>query len=275
MLERDYEFIRGMVYNHSRINLGADKKELVSARLGKRLRATKLTTITDYCRFLQGPSGAQELPHLIDVISTNHTFFFRENAHFDFLTQTILPELIKTRATTGWPRLNLWSAACSSGEEPYTLALVLEQFFSQQTRKWPWQIDATDISNPVLLKARTGSYKTESVDKIPPALLRTFFKEGVGADVGTYQVKPALQEHIRFQQLNLLGATLPFREPFHIIFCRNVMIYFDRATQEELVERLSRLLIPGGYLLVGHSESLTSIKHSLELVRPAVYRKRR
>lgn len=275
MLDRDYEFIRGLVYTHSRINLGADKKELVSARLGKRLRATGLATITDYCRHLQGPKAAEELSHLIDVISTNHTYFFRENAHFDFLTQTILPEMMKLRATTRWPRLNIWSAACSSGEEPYTLALILEQFFGQQSAKWPWQIDATDISNPVLQKAREGVYKADGVDKIPPAQLRTFFQEGTGAQAGTFRVKPALQEHIRFRQLNLLGPSIPFTEPFQVIFCRNVMIYFDRATQEELVTRLSRMLVPGGYLLVGHSESLTSIKHTLEAVRPAVYRRTR
>lgn len=273
MLDRDYEFIRGLVYTHSRINLGADKKELVSARLGKRLRATGLATITDYCRYLQGPKAGEELPHLIDVISTNHTYFFRENAHFDFLTQTILPELIAARQAARWPRLNLWSAACSSGEEPYTLALVLDQFFGRQAAAWPWQLDATDISNPVLKKAREGIYKADAVEKIPPAQLRAFFQEGTGPLAGTYRVKPALQQNIRFRQLNLLGPSLPFSEPFQVIFCRNVMIYFDRATQEELVTRLARLLVPGGYLLVGHSESLTGIKHSLESVRPAVYRR--
>jgi chemotaxis protein methyltransferase CheR len=272
MLDRDYEFIRGLVYTHSRINLGADKKELVSARLGKRLRATGLTTITDYCRHLQGPRATEELPHLIDVISTNHTYFFREIAHFDFLTQTILPELMAARQAARWPRLNIWSAACSSGEEPYTIALVMEQFFGRQAT-WPWQLDATDISNPVLAKAREGAYKSEALEKIPPAQLRAFFQEGAGALAGTFRVKPALQQNIRFRQLNLLGPSLPFSEPFQIIFCRNVMIYFDRATQEELVARLSRLLVPGGYLLVGHSESLTGIKHSMESVRPAVYRR--
>lgn len=270
MLDRDYEFIRDLVYRHSRINLGADKKELVSARLGKRLRATGLADITAYCRHLQGPKSAEELPHLIDVISTNHTYFFRENAHFDFLTQTILPELTKDRRVS---RLNFWSAACSSGEEPYTLALTLEHYFSQHSPRLPWQIDATDISNPVLQKAREGVYRSESVDKIPPALLKTFFQPGAGADAGSFRVKPALQQNIRFRQLNLLGPSLPFTEPFQVIFCRNVMIYFDRATQEELVARLARLLMPGGYLLVGHSESLTSVRHTLQSVRPAVYRR--
>lgn len=272
MLARDYEFIRELVYTHSRINLGPDKKELVSARLGKRLRATKLATIEDYCRHLQGPGAREELPHLIDVISTNHTYFFREDAHFNFLTGTALPELIAQRQSARWPRLNVWSAACSSGEEPYTLALVLEQFFGKSAAAWPWQIDATDISNPVLKKAQEGVYKAEAMTKIPPTLLRAFFDEGKGPEAGSFRVKPALRQHIRFRQLNLLGPSLPFTEPFQIIFCRNVMIYFDRATQEELVNRLSRLLVPGGYLMVGHSESLTGIRHGLETVRPAIYR---
>ncbi len=273
MLERDYEFIRGLVYTHSRINLGADKKELVSARLGKRLRANNLATITDYCRLLQGPRAGEELTHLIDVISTNHTYFFRENAHFDFLTSTILPELMRARSRAS--RLNLWSAACSSGEEPYTLAMLLDQTLGGPGAgaKWPWQIEATDISNVVLRKAREGIYRADGVAKIPPGLLRSYFTEGKGADAGVFRVKPVLQERIRFRQLNLLGTHLPFTEPFQIIFCRNVMIYFDRATQEELVARLSRVLAPGGYLLVGHSESLTNIKHGLETVRPAVYRR--
>jgi chemotaxis protein methyltransferase CheR len=273
MLERDYEFIRGLVYTHSRINLGADKKELVSARLGKRLRANNLTTITDYCRLLQGPRAEEELTHLIDVISTNHTYFFRESAHFDFLVGTILPELLRARSRAS--RLNVWSAACSSGEEPYTLAMLLEQTLGGVGlgAKWPWKIEATDISSVVLKKARAGIYRADTVAKIPPALLRAYFTAVKGDEPGSHRVKAALQERIQFRQLNLLGPRLPFTEPFQIIFCRNVMIYFDRATQEELVSRLSRLLAPGGYLLVGHSESLTNIKHGLETVRPAVYRR--
>ena len=194
-----------------------------------------------------------------------------DERHFDFLTRTILPELTGTRGT----RLNFWSAACSSGEEPYTLALSLFDYFGRHDPGRSWQIEATDISNPVLLKARAGIYKAEAVEKIPPAQLRAFFKAGAGEEAGTYRVQPILQERIRFRQLNLLGPALPFTEPFQVIFCRNVMIYFDRATQEELVARLARLLAPGGYLLVGHSESLTNIKHPFESVRPAVYRRTR
>ena len=273
MLDRDYEFIRELVYNHSRINLGPDKKELVSARLGKRLRATNLTSIGDYCRFLQDETSAEELSHLIDAISTNHTYFFREPAHFDFLTQKAIPEMIVRRAKERWPTFNLWSAACSTGEEPYSVAITLEQHLGEASPPWPWRIEATDISHRVLQRARVGVYKEEAVRNVPPALQRSCFQKGFGPQEGNYRVKSSLQENVTFRQLNLLEGPPPFRDPFHIIFCRNVMIYFDRPTQEELVRKLGRLLVPGGYLFVGHAESLSGIKHELELISTAIYRR--
>jgi chemotaxis protein methyltransferase CheR len=273
MLDRDYEFIRELVYNHSRINLGPDKKELVSARLGKRLRATNLTSIGDYCRFLQDEKSAEELSHLIDAISTNHTFFFRESAHFDFLTQRAVPEMIERRSKERWSTFNIWSAACSSGEEPYSIAINLSQSLAAARPPWNWRIEATDISHRVLQRARVGVYKEEAIRHVPPALQRTCFQKGFGPQEGNYRIKSALQETVTFRQLNLLEGAPPFRDPFHVIFCRNVMIYFDRPTQEELVRKLGRLLVPGGYLFVGHAESLSGIQHGLELISTAIYRR--
>ncbi|MBL9208592.1 MAG: protein-glutamate O-methyltransferase [Opitutaceae bacterium] len=273
MLDRDYEFIRELVYNHSRINLGPDKKELVSARLGKRLRATNLTSIGDYCRFLQDEKSADELSHLIDAISTNHTFFFRESAHFDFLTQRAIPEMIERRSKERWPTFNIWSAACSSGEEPYSIAITLSQALASARPPWNWRIEATDISHRVLQRARVGVYKEEAVKHVPPALIRTCFQKGFGPQEGNYRVKSTLQENVTFRQLNLLEGAPPFRDSFQVIFCRNVMIYFDRPTQEELVRKLGRLLVPGGYLFVGHAESLSGIQHGLELISTAIYRR--
>jgi len=273
MRDSDYEFIRELVYSHSRINLGPDKKELVSARLGKRLRATNITSISDYCRFLQAKEGGEEeLAHLIDAISTNHTYFFREHEHFDFLTNIALPEMTKRRATERWPRCNVWSAASSSGEEPYSIAIAMSQFFGPGTN-WPWRIEATDISHRILQKARVGIYKEETVKKVPPSLLKTYFQKGFGPQDGNYRVKPSLLECVTFRQLNLLEGAFPFNEPFQVIFCRNVMIYFDRPTQTELVNKLAKQLVPGGYLLVGHSESLSGIKHPLHMLKPAIYQK--
>ena len=271
MRENEFEFICGLVYEHSRINLGPDKRELVSARLGKRLRATNLATVGDYCKLLQTEGGdGGELAHLIDAISTNHTFFFREIAHFDFLRQTIMPEMKARLRRENWPRFQVWSAACSSGEEPYSIAMLLHECLGVT---WPWHIECTDISNMVLAKARAGIYKEDTVRKLDPERIRNFFQKGFGPHEGHYRIKPALQAGLSFTQLNLLEGEPPFQELFQVIFCRNVMIYFDRPTQEELVQKLSRRLVPGGYLFVGHSESLTGIRHPLKTVKPAIYQR--
>ena len=269
MRDSEFDFIRQIVYERSRINLGPDKRQLVSARLGKRLRAMQLSTISDYCAVLRGPAAEQELGNLIDEISTNHTFFFREQAHFDFLREKAVPDLQRRAAAERWSRLNFWSAACSSGEEPYSLAITLAECCATPA----WQIEATDISRRVLAKASAGIYADETVGKLPSATLRTYFQRGFGPQEGNHRVKATLRERVRFHYLNLLEGEPPFRDPFHAIFCRNVMIYFDRQTQEELVGRLVRRLVPGGYLFVGHSESLTHLQHGLKVLRPAVYQK--
>ncbi len=269
MRDSEYDFIRGLVYEHSRISLGPDKRELVSARLGKRLRATNLPNLSEYCRLLQSPGADEEVGHLIDAISTNHTFFFREHTHFDFLRDTIVPELVTRARSERWPELRIWSAACSSGEEPYSIAMTL----ARCGLTWPWRIEATDISRRVLARAEAAIYPRESVERLPPDQIRAFFQRGYGPQEGFYRVKPVLRERLSFHRLNLLEGEPPFAEPFQTIFCRNVMIYFDRPTQEQLVARLTRRLVPGGYLLVGHSESLSHIRHSLRMLHPATYQK--
>lgn len=270
MRESEFEFIRNLVYQRSRICLDAGKREMVSARLGKRLRATNLTTVTEYCRLLQSPQAGEELAHLIDAISTNHTFFFRENAHFEFVRDRIVPEMRQRRRAEQWPRFLAWSAACSSGEEPYSLAITLQEALGTE---WDWHIQCTDISHRILEQAGKAIYRNDVIERMPAATVRKYFQQGVGPQEGNYRVRPELRSHLAFHQLNLLDRESPLPELFHVIFCRNVMIYFDRQTQEELVRRLAKKLIPGGYLLVGHSESLTGINHSLELVRPATYRR--
>lgn len=269
MRDSEFEFIRSIVYERSRINLGPDKRELVSARLGKRLRATNAPDLGAYCQLLQAPGAEEELGNLIDAISTNHTFFFREIAHFDFLRDKAVPEMAARARAEHWSRLNVWSAASSSGEEPYSIAITL----AGCAGAWPWQIEATDISHRILAKARAGIYKEETVSRLPSDVVRTYFQRGFGPQEGNYRVKESLRERVTYRQLNLLEGEPPFRDPFQVIFCRNVMIYFDRTTQEQLVERLTRRLVPGGYLFVGHSESLTHITHRLRMIRPAIYQK--
>lgn len=269
MRDSEFEFIRSLVYARSRINLTKDKRDLVSARLGQRLRATKLGSVSDYCQFLQTPHAHEELANLIDVISTNHTFFFRENVHFDFLRDRVVPEMQARAKTARWPRFHVWSAASSSGEEAYSIAMTLAGCLGE----WEWQVEASDISRVVLQRAERGIYSGDAVRRLPPEILRKHFQRGFGPQEGKYRVKAALRERVSFHQLNLLDQEPPFVEQLHAIFCRNVMIYFDRATREELIARLTRRLVPGGYLFVGHSESLTGLHHTLKIIRPAIYQR--
>ena len=266
----DYEFIRTLVYEYSRINLGPDKQELVSARIGKRLRALNMPSITAYCDFLRRPEGDDELSNLIDVISTNHTFFFREPAHFEYLEHHVIPEFTAEDSPHRRSTFRVWSSASSSGEEVYSIAILLAEV-SATKPGWNWQLEATDISTRILKRAREAIYPEDSVAKVRPELIKRYFQKGLGPQDGNYRVKPQLASRVTFRHLNLLGPSYPFSEPFHVIFCRNVMIYFDRPTQEELVRRLAERLVPGGFLMVGHSESLTGIHHRLKMVKPAIY----
>jgi chemotaxis protein methyltransferase CheR len=263
----DYDFICRMVYENSRIHLGKDKQGLVTSRLAKRLRQLELGSYREYCELLASPAGAEELRYLIDRISTNHTHFFREQKHFDFLSEKVLPTW---RRSAAGETFRVWSAACSSGEEPYSLAIYLAEKLAPAASA-QWHLDATDISTRVLDMARRGVYPGERLNDVPADWLRRHFQKGVGQWDGQFRIKEELRQRIAFHHLNLLQGGYPFTKPFHVIFCRNVMIYFDRATQTDLVARLSEVLVPGGHLMVGHSESLSGIKHNLRLVQPAVY----
>jgi chemotaxis protein methyltransferase CheR len=267
-----YEFIRQLVYDQSRINLGPDRKELVSSRLRKRLRALNLDSIGDYCDLLRSPQGAEEVTGLLDVISTNVTDFFREAKHFDFLTKTALPQWQQDRKGSPAEKFMVWSAACSSGEEPYTIALVLAEYF--RTRPGGgWGILGTDISSRMLERAQQAIYLRERVAVPQNELLPRYFQKGGGDWEGHLRVKNSLREHVEFRRLNLTQGPYANVGMFHAIFCRNVMIYFDRKTQEQLIPRLTEHLMPGGHLFVGHSESLIGVQHGLKTIQPSVYRK--
>jgi chemotaxis protein methyltransferase CheR len=271
MRDNEYAFIRDLVYEHSRINLGNEKRELVSTRLSRRLRATAIPTIGDYCQFLKSPSGQEELPHLIDAISTNHTHFFRETPHFDFLVNTVIPEATTPGHVLHTREFNVWSAACSSGEEPYSVAITLAD--SQALRSIPWTIECSDISYRILKKASLAIYPQDSLRSMTQDQIRRHFDKGHGEQAGRFRVVQALRSRLRFHRLNLISDQYPFQKQFSLILCRNVMIYFDRPTQTELVNRLYNCVRPGGYLFVGHSESLAGIQHRFQYVRPAVYRR--
>lgn len=271
LADADYEFLRRLIYERSRINLGPDKRVLLTTRLSKRLQDLQLDGYGDYCALLRSPPGAAELQVLVDRISTNHTNFFREPQHFDFLREKFLPAWRAEVAARGEP-LRVWSAASSTGEEPYSVAIHLAENLSPPEKN-AWRIEASDISTRVLDKARQGVYDTARLADLDAERVRRHFQKGEGEWAGHFRVKSELRARVRFHHLNLLAPPYPFAQPFHIIFCRNVMIYFDRATQTDLVQHLTDALLPGGFLLVGHSESLSNLKHRLQSVQPAVYQK--
>ena len=271
MRDSEFDFIRELVYGHSRIKLDEGKRALVAARLFKRLRANKLTDVGEYCQLLRSPEGAGERGSLIDAISTNHTFFFRESDHFDFVRDRVLPEMAARARTESWSRFHAWSAACSSGEEPYSLAMALASRLSGTG--WPWYVEATDISQRVLAVARGALYREKSIAPRTPPWAAPYFQRSGLPPAGHFRVHPGLCATVGFRHLNLLEGRPPFHEPFQLIFCRNVMIYFDRVTQEELIGKLTAHLVPGGYLLVGHSESLAGVANQLEFVQPSIYRR--
>ena len=264
-----YRILIELVYEHSRIRLGADKQMLLANRLRKRLRVLGLESYDEYCAVLQSPEGSQEIEELVDLISTNHTKFFREPDHFSFLTRQALPALLPRLVASRSP-LRVWSAAASSGEEPYTIAIVL----AEHLRAYPsieWEITASDISRRMLAEAKQGIYRMDAVQPVPPELLKRYFQKGIGERAGTCRIKPEIQVRMRFERINLFQAEYPVIPKQHVIFCRNVMIYFDPPSRATAVHRLTRHLSSGGYLVVGHSESLLGIRHGLQPIKQGIY----
>ncbi|NCZ52801.1 MAG: protein-glutamate O-methyltransferase CheR, partial [Verrucomicrobia bacterium] len=247
-----YRFVVDLVYQHSRIRLGDDKQALLANRLRHRLKDLSLSSYQKYCQLLDSVAGPEEIEHLVDLISTNHTKFFREPEHFSFLIKKALPTLLPRLLQDGTP-LKVWSAACSSGEEPYTLAIVL----AEALRAYPsisWNIFASDISKRMLARAQHGIYRMESVEPVEPDLLKRYFQQGVGTRTGDCRIKSELKEHLLFHRINLFQAEFPIPTRQHVIFCRNVMIYFDSPSRATLIARLTEQFASGGYLIVGHSE---------------------
>ena len=266
----DLERLRRLVYQQSGITLSPEKKLMLEGRLRRRMSRLNIGSYRQYCEYVFDGAGheAEELVHLIDVVTTNKTDFFRERVHFDFLAATALPEL--TAQASGRPLL-IWSAGCSTGEEPYTLAMVLNEY-RQSHPGFRFRILATDISTAVLEKAARGVFHSDVVRPVPREMLRRYFMRSRDPDSGLLRVVPELRETIEFRYLNLMEE-FGLTEPTDAIFCRNVIIYFDRPTQERLLTKFSRQLVAGGYLFLGHSESLHQMDIQLSPVAPALYRK--
>ncbi len=261
-----------LIYDECGISLTRKKKVMLASRLFKRLRATGYADYEEYYNYVKSPEGHRdEMVSLIDAISTNKTEFFRENKHFDFLKTTGLSRLVRSSRFRTHGRLAIWSAGCSTGEEPYTLAMVLSDFFS--SRRGDFSILATDISSKVLKHAHRAVYHKEVVEPVPIILRHKYLMQGKGDRKGHYRVVPELREKVEFRRLNFIDADYGLRTPMDIIFCRNVIIYFDQETRIRLMRKFYKQLVPGGYLFLGHSETLTGISNQFDTIAPTIYHK--
>ncbi len=260
-----YTAVAEYLYDLCGIRLREGKEALVVSRLGHRVRAAGMPSLASYIDAMVAEQLPDELPHFIDVLTTNKTNFFRESAHFDFLTDVVFPRL-----ATSAHEIRIWSAACSSGEEPYTMAMVVRDHLPVEAQRRT-RILATDISSRILATARAARYSGTQLQGLSSEVLRKHLDRQPG-DSEAWTVKREVRDMVRFARLNLIEAW-PMKGPFDVILCRNVMIYFDRETQARLVDRFAALLPPGGILCVGHAESLSGFAHGLEQLQPAVYRK--
>lgn len=251
-----------IAYERAGIALGPSKEALVEARVGRRLRALGLRSEVDYLERLEADTSGEEIVQFLDAIATNHTSFFREPDHFD-LVRTLVGQWQRE----GLRRLRIWSAASSTGEEPYTLAFVLEE--ALEATEVDWRILATDISTRVLAKAESGRFEKGKVDHLLQEQRRRFFEESDTSD--ELVVRRSLRERITFRRLNLVTPPYPMRGLFDMVFCRNVMIYFDQLARQKVIGAIEPLIRPGGYLIIGHAEALSAAKTSLRMLRPSVF----
>ena len=248
------------------INL-SKKRTLIEGRMNAYLQRNGFSSYSAYMQALFGDTTGSEITNILNVLTTNYSYFMREWAHFEFYRKTILPEV---KAASADRDLRVWSAGCSTGQEPYTLAMIADDFFGSEGAAWDKRVLATDISEKVLETGQVGIYGADEIEDIPPKWKKQYFS--ATAD-GRVRVKQELRDEIIFRKFNLMEREFPFKKKFHVIFCRNVMIYFDAQTKRELVEKFVNALAPGGYLIVGHSEFIDRASMGLAYVTPSVYRK--
>ena len=266
--DADFRFISQLIDSHAGIQLNSTKKELVYARLSRRLRLLNFDNFRDYCQLIKD-GDEQELKNCIDAITTNVTFFFREIHHFEYLENAIIPSFLSPDSPQSVrKRLRVWSAGCSTGEEPYSIEIVLRNF--PELDRWDTRILATDLSTKVLGIAEQGIYKYSQVEHISGQNLKRWFKKNSTND--SIKVKQELKQRIYFKRLNL-NSVWTLKGPFDVIFCRNVVIYFDKETQKMLFNRFADLLSDNGFLIIGHSETLNGISDRFTLVSRTIYRK--
>lgn len=266
----EFNAIRTLVYDNFGINLTDQKRSLVVGRLQKILRLKGFSSFDQYFQYVKSDTSGAAMGELINRISTNHTYFFREQDHFDFFQQTFLPDITNKLKMQRSKDIRIWCAGCSFGDEPYTFMISMMEYFGSDYKNWDAGLLATDISTVALSAAKSGIYPEERLKLVPPLMKQKYFQKHPD---GTWQVNEQLKKEITFRRLNLMNKTFPFSKSFHLITCRNVMIYFDQPTRNALVRRFYDNTAPGGYLFIGHSETLRNDQCPYEYVRPAIYRK--
>lgn len=266
--DKDFDKVRTLVKSHTGISLSDAKKDMVYSRLSRRLRSLDLDKFSDYCSLVEGGDD-DELIKFTNAITTNLTAFFREDHHFQYLAKKLVPELMKLNQKD--KRIRIWSAGCSTGEEPYSLAIAMKEAIPSFD-SWDVKILATDLDSDVLNTAKNGVYKSDRIDGLTSSRKKKWFLNGKGENSGTVRVRPELQEFITFKQLNLLREW-PTKGPFDFIFCRNVVIYFDKETQKVLFDRYANVLKSNAHLFIGHSESLFKVSDRFDLLGQTIYRK--
>lgn len=272
MSDKEFSLFSTLIYNRLGIKMPPVKKLMLTSRLMKRLKAHGLRSYKDYYDFLCSEKGeSEEFNKMIDAVTTNKTDFFREPDHFNILVQTVLPELVLTENFSGSKLINIWSAGCSTGQEAYTLAMVMSEFFNGIISKF--SILATDISPKVLQSGYDAIYTESVIEPIPEYMRKKYLMRGKGDKNGLFRIVPSLREKVTFKQLNLMDSQFNVPMNIDIIFCRNVIIYFDKDTQIELFKKFYKHMVPGGYLFIGSSETLNGISKEFISVGPTIYKK--
>lgn len=267
--QRDFRQLAQYIYDYCGIKMPETKRSMLEGRLRKRLRATGCGTFSDYCNYLFREGGMEaESIHLIDVVTTNKTDFFREPNHFEYMEQVVLPTL----AASGHRRIRAWSSACSTGAEPYTMAMVLSEATDRNVIQ-DYNILATDLSTDVLKKAHAGIYTRDLIEPVPTDMAKKYVMQPHDRQRSDVRISPRLRAKVGFARLNLMDPKYQIGEPVQIIFCRNVLIYFDKKTQIHVLSQLCNCLIPGGYLFIGHSETVTGIDLPVRQVANTVFKK--
>lgn len=266
--DKEFYSLRSLILEHFGINIQEQKRTLLVVRLQKLLQAQGFKTFREYYNYLIRDSSPDRLHELIDSISTNFSFFFREHKHFDYFSKTVLPLLVERQKKRNSKNIRIWSAGCSTGEEPYTIVMLMLEFFGIEYAMWNAGVLATDISTRALKKAMKGIYSQDKIRHVPAGLNKKFFNK---ADEGKLVINETIRNNVTFRRLNLMKPTFPFKKKFHIIFCRNVMIYFNQQTRNDLIRKFHNVSKPGSFLFIGHSETLDTSRNLYKYVMPATY----